>query len=312
MERGEVVVRARGLVKRYGELEAVAGLDLEARRGSCLGVLGPNGAGKTTTIEILEGLKRPDAGEVEVLGMRWEDEPSAIRSAIGVQLQETTFQDKLSVFETARLFASFYDDARDVGEVLALVGLQEKRDARVVDLSGGQKQRLSIGCALLNRPSVLFLDEPTTGLDPQARRRLWEVVEDFRSEGGTILLTTHYMDEAERLADELIIVDRGKIIAQGSPAEIIDSLGAESVVELTPREDGPSLDSAALEALDAVREVRLDAATFVLTVTYTAAALSAVLELAESTGVVLEDLRTHRPTLEDVFVAMTGKHLRDE
>jgi len=307
----DAAIRARGLVKRYGELTAVDGLDLEVERGTCLGLLGPNGAGKTTTIEMLEGLKRPDAGELEILGLDWRRDARAIRAAIGVQLQETDLLAKLTVAETVRMFRAFYTDTRTVDEVLDIVGLQEKRGARVDDLSGGQKQRLALGCAMVHRPAILFLDEPTTGLDPQARRRVWEVVEDFVGEGGTVLLTTHYMEEAERLSQRVMIVDHGRAIAEGSPSEVIEGLGAENIVELTLGEPGTQLEEAALLALPGVASVAGENGHLRLSVTDTQACLGALLALLESRGLAVEDLRTHRPTLEDVFVALTGKHLRD-
>jgi ABC-2 type transport system ATP-binding protein len=315
-EASEPAVRVRGLVKRYGELVAVDGVDLEVRRGGCVALLGPNGAGKTTTIEILEGLKRADAGEVEVLGRNWQRAARAIRSRIGVQLQETNLQDKLSTRETLRLFACFYESCADADVLLEEVGLADKRDGRVGELSGGQKQRLSIGCALLNRPEVLFLDEPTTGLDPQARRRVWEIVERFKRAGGSVLLTTHFMDEAERLADDLVILDRGRVIARGSPTAVVATLGAESVVELVPvgsneTECDDGLDAAGLGQLPGVRAVRRDGSALVLSVARTQESLTAILRHCERHGVALEALHTHRPTLEDVFVALTGKHLRD-
>jgi len=308
----EPAVLARGLVKRYGDLTAVDGIDLEVRRGTCVGVLGPNGAGKTTTIECLEGLKTPDAGEIRVLGRTWGDDAREIQQRIGVQLQETEFQDKLSVFELLRLFRSFYRNGADLEEVIKTVGLEEKRKTFVKQLSGGQKQRLSVGCALLNNPEVLFLDEPTTGLDPQARRRVWEVIESFKGGGGTVLLTTHYMEEAERLADDLVIFDQGRVIAQGSPGSIIASLHAESVVEFSLGDGGPrTLPEADLAALNGVRSVRYEGSSVVLSVEHTQPVIAALFGLVETRGLVLEDLRTHRPTLEDVFVSLTGRHLRD-
>ncbi len=210
---------------------AVDGLDLEVRAGECFGLLGPNGAGKTTTIEILEGLLTPDAGEVEVLGLRWGPDDRALRERLGIQLQETQLSDKLTVEELVRLFRSFYGRGRSVDEVLALVELEAKRTSWYSKLSGGQKQRLAIACALVGAPDLLFLDEPTTGLDPQSRRQLWALLERFRSGGGTILLTTHYMDEAEALCDRVAVVDKGKVIALGTPRELIRTLGAEHVVE---------------------------------------------------------------------------------
>ncbi|MEM7310956.1 MAG: ABC transporter ATP-binding protein [Planctomycetota bacterium] len=311
---GEVAVRASGLVKRYDDLVAVDGLDLVARRGQCLGLLGPNGAGKTTTIEMLEGLKAPDGGEIEILGRGWARDAHAIRERIGVQLQDTELFDKITAQETVRMFRSFYAEGLTPEEVLALVGLEEKRDAWVQKLSGGQRQRLTLGCALVSRPEVLFLDEPTTGLDPQARRRVWEIVEDFKARGGTVLLTSHYMEEAERLSDDLVIIDHGKVIAEGSPAEIIASLGAESIVEVRPREESAeAFGKLAFDALPGVREVRGEGAGAVaLSVTDTQACVGALLRRLDEEQLLLEDLRTHRPTLEDVFVNLTGKHLRDE
>jgi ABC-2 type transport system ATP-binding protein len=303
----EPAVRARGLVKRYRDLVAVNGIDLEAFPGTCLGVLGPNGAGKTTTIEMLEGIRPPDGGEIEILGRGWKRDAVAIRERIGVQLQETKLEDRLTVHETLRLYRSFYREGRDIEEILAIIGLEEKRDTWIERLSGGQRQRLTLGCALVNRPAVLFLDEPTTGLDPQARRRVWEVVEAFKKEGGTAILTTHYMEEAERLADALVIFDRGQIIARGAPGSIIASLGAQSIVTLR----GPGLDPGAedaLRALPGVLSLRRDGDAVILQVSDTRSAIAEVLGL----GLALDDLQSHRPTLEDVFVTLTGKHLRDE
>jgi ABC-2 type transport system ATP-binding protein len=306
------ILSARGLVKRFGALTAVDGLDLELGGGACLGLLGPNGAGKTTTIEMLEGLKAPDAGEIRVLGLAWRDSADEIRAGIGVQLQATEFQDRLTVFETLRMFRAFYDEARSCDEAIRWVGLEEKRDARVGTLSGGQKQRLALATALLNRPKLLFLDEPTTGLDPQARRRVWELVHAFKQEGGSVLLTTHYMDEAEHLCDDLAIIDHGKVIARGSPRAVIDSLGAESVVEFTLAEGAAPLPEAELAGLAGVSAVRREAEHVVLSVTRTQDAIAALFALCARHGAPLLDLRTHRPTLEDVFVSLTGKHLRDE
>jgi ABC-2 type transport system ATP-binding protein len=245
-----VAIRCRGVHKRFGDTVAVRSLDLEVRRGECFGLLGPNGAGKTTTIEILEGLTSPDAGEVEILGMRWGRDTERLRARLGVQLQETELPEKLTVGETLRLFRSFYPEGRSVEALLDLVQLGEKARAQVRHLSGGQRQRLSVACALAGNPDVLFLDEPTTGLDPQSRRQLWDVVESFRGAGGTILLTTHFMDEAEKLSDRVAILDRGEILVQGTPRELIRSLGGEHT--------------------------------------------------------------THRATLDDVFLARTGRALRDE
>jgi len=217
----------RGLKKSYGDVVAVDGLDLEVRHGECFGLLGPNGAGKTTTIEICEGLLASDAGDVVVLGQTWEANADELRERLGIQLQDTQLADKLTVRETIDLFRSFYRRSRDAKDVIEKVQLDEKTNARVGTLSGGQKQRLAIACALVGDPELLFLDEPTTGLDPQSRRQLWGLIEDFRSTGRTIVLTTHYMDEAERLCERVAIVDHGHVIAMGSPNELIETIGSQ-------------------------------------------------------------------------------------
>jgi ABC-2 type transport system ATP-binding protein len=303
-------IEARGLVKRFGNVTAVEGLDLALNRGQCLGLLGPNGAGKTTTVSMLVGLLRPDAGEVQVLGRRWRDDGPAIREQIGVQLQETALTDKLSVRELLTVFRSFYREGRTVDEVIALVGLEEKTASQYRTLSGGQKQRLALGCALVNKPQLLFLDEPTTGLDPQGRRLVWEIIRQFRAEGGTVLLTTHYMEEAESLCDEVMVVDHGKVIARGSPADLIDTLGAESLIEFSI-EGGVQLAADVLTELPGVLRVKSGDTSAVLHVRATHESLPALLDLLRRRQLVLGDLRTHRPTLEDVFVTLTGRHLRD-
>ena len=306
-------VRCAGLVKRYGDVTAVAGLDLVVQAGECFGLLGPNGAGKTTTVEILEGLTPSDAGAVEVLGQSWTGGASdrRLRERLGIQLQETKLPEKLSVEETIRLFASFYRESQGLEEVLALVELGEKRRAWYSKLSGGQKQRLAVACALVNQPELLFLDEPTTGLDPQSRRQLWQVIETFRARGNTVLLTTHYMEEAERLCDRVAILDHGKVIALGSPRELIASLGAEHVVEFTLAESEAGLDSE-LESLSGVQALRQRDGVYALTVTELHQALPAMMGLLERRGRHLASLTTHHASLEDVFVVLTGRHIRDE
>ena len=301
-------IETRGLVKRYGDFTAVDGVDLRAAAGTCLGVLGPNGAGKTTTIEVLEGLLPADEGEARILGQTWDEGGRALRARIGVQLQETRLPEKLKVEEVLRVFRSFYPRGRDVQEILELVGLEEKRTARSEALSGGQRQRLALGCALVGDPEVLFLDEPTTGLHPQARRRVWEIVEEQKRSGRTVLLTTHYMDEAERLSDDLVILDHGKVIARGSPREIIDSLHAENVISLQV-EDAAMIET--LRALEGVQDTRVDAGRVDLTVQRTEAVLPALVTAVRDAGQEIHDLHVHRPTLEDVFVALTGRTLRD-
>ena len=299
----------RGLVKRYDDVVAVDGLDLEVPAGECFGLLGPNGAGKTTTIEILEGLNVPDSGDVRVLGERWgAGHDRALRERLGIQLQETKLTDKLSVRETVTLFRSFYDRGPEPDAVIRRVALEEKANAWVVKLSGGQRQRLSVACALVNDPEVLFLDEPTTGLDPQSRRQLWDLIEDFKRDGRTVLLTTHYMDEAERLCDRVAIVDHGKIIALGTPAELIASLGAEHVVEF--RVEGTP-DLAAIGRLDGVTQARVEGPGFALIVREPHVAIPGLLAELKRQDLPLASLTTHHATLEDVFVSLTGRTLRD-
>lgn len=305
-----VAVRCAGLVKRYADVTAVDGLDLEVHVGECFGLLGPNGAGKTTTVEILEGLTNPDGGSVELLGQRWGDgDDHALRERLGVQLQETQLAEKLTVEETVRLFRSFYRRGRDVEQVIQTVALDEKRKARVGKLSGGQKQRLAVACALVSDPDLLFLDEPTTGLDPQARLKLWEIIEQFRSKGGTILLTTHYMEEAARLCDRVAIMDHGRIIALGTPRELIESLGADQIVELTVK---GAVEESKLRTLAGVRGFRAKEGGFSLTVSEIGAALPALLAELGRQHAELITLTTHQATLEDVFVSLTGRMLRDE
>src|SRR5258706_11957420 len=242
-----LAIECRGLTRHYEDVRAVDGLDLAVRPGECFGLLGPNGAGKTTTIEILEGLNRPDSGEVTVLGRSWGTDERELRERLGISLQESRFSDKLTVFETLRLFRSFYRDGRDPAETMRDLSLDEKRDARVGKLSGGQRQRLAVACALVGNPDVLFLDEPTTGLDPQSRLQLWDIVQRFRQKGGTVLLTTHYMEEAERLCDRVAIVDHGHLIALGTPPELIAKLQARNVIEFTSE---PKLEQEVVQAID--------------------------------------------------------------
>ncbi len=301
-------VLCSGLRKRYADVVAVDGLDLEVRRGECFGLLGPNGAGKTTTIEILEGLTDADAGEVSILGETWNGDAQALRERIGISLQETRFTDKLTVAETLRLFRSFYTSGRDVHDVLRMLSLEEKANARVGKLSGGQRQRLAVACALVGDPEVLFLDEPTTGLDPQSRLELWEQVTRFRAGGGTVLLTTHYMDEAERLCDRVAVIDRGRMIALGTPSELIGELEASNVVEFAT---DPMPETTRLLALPGVLGCHARGPNLALHVDSLPRAVPALLTDIDASGAKLVHLSTHRATLEDVFVSLTGRELRD-
>ena len=306
---GKAPLRVRQLRKTYKDVVAVDGLDMEVRAAECFGLLGPNGAGKTTTMEICEGLTAADSGEVELLGMHWQRDAPRLRQRLGIQLQETQLSEKLTVAETLRLFRSFFQQGPEVAEVIGLVQLQEKADSRVGGLSGGQKQRLALACALVGEPDFLFLDEPTTGLDPQARRQLWELIERFKLAGRTILLTTHYMDEAERLCDRVAIMDHGKAIALGTPRELIASIGADHMVEFR---SARVPDATGLAEIEGIREVHTENGTVRMQVTELHRAVPALLGEMARQGIPLTELRTHSATLEDVFVTLTGRRLRDE
>lgn len=309
-------IRCANLVKTYDgrpPVEAVRGLDLTVSAGECFGLLGPNGAGKTTTIEILEGLLPATSGDVEVLGRSWRDAADAIRGRIGISLQETRLSEKLSVRETLTLFRSFYRQGISPDEAIRRVSLEDKASSWVGKLSGGQKQRLAVACALVGDPELIFLDEPTTGLDPQSRRQLWEIIRSFREQGRTVLLTTHYMDEAERLCDRVAIVDRGRVISLGSPRELIASLGGEHVVEftlddLTMRGPLPEHDFTELPEVSAAR---VEAGRICLSVKEPHKALPALLEWLERRNLQLTGLTTRHASLEDVFVRLAGRHLDD-
>ena len=310
---GAFAVSVRDLRKSYGAVEAVRGISLDIPAGECFGLLGPNGAGKTTTVEVLEGLLRPTAGEVEVLGRRWGRDDREIRERLGVCLQQTVLSEKLEVGETVALFRAFYREGRVPREVVREVGLQEKERSRVGTLSGGQKQRLAVACALVGDPELLFLDEPTTGLDPQSRRQVWDIVNGFKKRGRTVVLTTHYMDEAEKLCDRIFVVDQGRVIAQGSPRELIRSLGGDHVVEIAVENGGAGdLRPEELAGLPSVRAVHAEAGHFVLTVAEPHVAIAPLLERVASCGHRLSSLATRHASLEDVFVSLTGRHLRDE
>jgi ABC-2 type transport system ATP-binding protein len=304
-------LRIQQLHKSFKDVHAVQGLDLDVALGECFGLLGPNGAGKTTTIEICEGLQSPDRGEVELLGRHWTTHQDELRRRIGVSLQETTFAEKLTVVETVTLFRSFYDSGPTIDDLLEIVQLQEKRTARVGKLSGGQRQRVALACALTGGPELLFLDEPTTGLDPQSRRQIWELIAGFKAQGRTVILTTHYMEEAERLCDRVGIVDHGKIIALGTPRELIASLGADQVVEVTLKDPVLASDPlvTTLTAVPGTIDCRVEGSVLSLRVKRVHDALPGILAALKDRAV--EELRTHAPTLEDVFVALTGRKLRD-
>ena len=301
----------RGVRKAFADVQAVDGIDLEVARGECFGLLGPNGAGKTTTIEMCEGLTTADQGAIELLGLNWRHNADQLRQRIGIQLQETQFPDKLTVEETLRMFRSFFSKGIAVEESIRTAQLEEKRKSRVGGLSGGQKQRLAMACALVGDPELLFLDEPTTGLDPQARRHLWDLVDELKQAGRTIILTTHYMDEAQRLCDRVAIMDHGKIIALGTPQQLIASVGGEHIVEFALHSDSP-LETAPLLAITGIQSHRVDAGLHQLSVSQLHLAVPAIFEAIAGQGFTLTEFRTHSASLEDVFVGLTGRNLRDD
>jgi ABC-2 type transport system ATP-binding protein len=306
-------IECTNLRKTYdGKIEAVRGLSLRIEAGECFGLLGPNGAGKTTTIEILEGVLAATSGEVRIFGHSWDENPRQLREWIGISLQETRLSEKLSVRETIELFASFYREPRPTAHVLEELQLTEKADSWVGKLSGGQKQRLAVATALVGNPRILFLDEPTTGLDPQSRRQLWDIVRAFQKKGGTVLLTTHYMDEAERLCDRLAIVDHGVIIAEGTPPDLIDRLGGHHVVEFetSGSQNGYGLD--VWQKLPGVESVRHEDSAVCLNVREPHLTIPALLAAVNQQGQQLEHLSTRQASLEDVFVNLTGRHLRED
>ncbi len=311
----DLAIEIRGLRKVYDSgkdaVTAVDGLDLSVRRGEVFGLLGPNGAGKTTTVEICEGLLEATSGEVSILGKSWARNGQALRERIGVSLQETKFLEKQTVWELLQLFASFYGNPRTSEEAIATVSLEEKRNTRYIKLSGGQKQRLAVACALIGKPDLLFLDEPTTGLDPQSRRQLWDVVYAFRDAGGTVLLTTHYMEEAAALCDRLMIIDHGKSIAEGTPKSLVNSLGAGHIVEVETDFEPQQFDAQVIDSLPSVRSHTWEGGRLCLTVHEPHLVLPALFDLLRAQGFEAKGLSTRHASLEDVFVHHTGRHLRD-
>ena len=302
------VIRVRGLTKRYGDVQAVAGIDFDVAKGEIFGLLGPNGAGKTTTVEILEGLREPDGGEVSVLGVDVARDADAIKPRIGVSLQTAALYPKLTVTELIDLFRSFYPTSRPTKEVMDALELGERHNARSQDLSGGQRQRLSVALALVNDPELVFLDEPTTGLDPAARRSLWDIVEGLKADGRSVLLTTHYMEEAEILCDRLAIMDHGRILEMGTVEELVSKHFQERTVRFD-RLDGLAREE--LERLPEVTSVKEDTNEVLIYTKDPGRTIGALLDLADSRGLEPQNLGIRRATLEDVFLDLTGRALRD-
>ncbi len=310
-----LAIECEAVMKTYPgkpPVEAVRGIDLQVPTGECFGLLGPNGAGKTTTLEMIEGLLDPTSGRIALFGLDWRTHESAIRARIGITLQETMLSEKLKVRETVQLFRSFYASGLDPMTAIEQVSLTEKESSRVGKLSGGQKQRLAVACALVGDPEMLFLDEPTTGLDPKSRRELWEIIRNLKTRGRPVVLTTHYMDEAERLCDRVAIVDQGKILAIGSPRELIDQLGGEHLIELTLDANQHPKSEAALGTIAGISAVRRSGDSFALSTPEPHESLPRVLNYLSTNTIQLRGLSTRSATLEDVFVARTGRHLLGE
>lgn len=314
----EFAIQVRDLRKTYPgkpPVEAVRGLNLEVKVGECFGFLGPNGAGKTTTIEILEGLLQSTSGHVEILGLTWEKNADEIRQRIGVSLQETVLTDKLTVIETLRLFRSFFKGGLSPEEAMKSVSLEEKANSLIKKLSGGQKQRLAVATALVGDPDLLFLDEPTTGLDPQSRRQLWDIITNHRARGKTILLTTHYMDEAEKLCDRVAIIDHGQVIALGTPAELIAQLGADHVIQfkLVEEESGTRWSAEDAQGLaelpGGVSHVHRDENRISFSSARPHETLPELFQLLQKRQLKFEALTTRHASLEDVFVSIAGRSL---
>lgn len=301
-------ISTKELRKSYGDIKAVDGVSLEVREKEIFGILGPNGAGKTTTLEMVETLREPDSGEIEVMGLDVRGNAQEIKAIIGVQLQTTVFFDELTVRETIDLFGAFYPRALPVDVLIAMAELREKADSRVNELSGGQHKRLSIALALVNDPAIVFLDEPTTGLDPQARRRIWEMVEHLRDQDKTVVITTHYIEEAENLCDRVAVMDQGRIIALGSPDELINEYASESIITFKLE---PAVDTEIVAGIHGVASVHVENGGYHVTTPVPQETLIGIVAMAHERGVAADDINMKRATLEDVFLKITGRRIRE-
>ena len=302
------VVEVKGLTKRYGDVMAANKVSFDIEKGEIFGLLGPNGAGKTTTVELIEGLRKPDSGFIKVCGIDTSDRIDKVKELIGVQLQTTTLYDKIRIGEAIDLFGGYYQKSLPTAQILDGVSLSDKRDSFVEALSGGQRQRLALALALVNDPEILFLDEPTTGLDPQARRNVWDIVERLRERGKTIILTTHYMEEAERLCDRIGIMNQGKIIALDAPRDLIANQNLESAIELITSN---GVGTEFFHKLPNVSNITQDGDRFILHTKEASRILTELIRLSEGNGLNLEAISVRRATLEDVFLELTGKKLRE-
>jgi len=309
-ESPSMVINVEHLVKSYGDVKAVKDISFQIMSGETFGMLGPNGAGKTTTVEIIEGLRRADSGHISVLGMDVAKVPTKIKQKIGIQLQAPSLLPLVTVQEILGLFSSFYEHSRPVDDVLELLALEESRKVLVKNLSGGQQQRLSVAMALINNPDIVFFDEPTTGLDPQARHSLWTVIENMRNEGKTVFLTTHYMDEAERLCDRVAVIDHGQIIAMDSPRDLINTYFKESAIQF---ELDPAPPEVVLKSFPGAKEVMVNNNEVIMYSENIPVTMSAILKYAEKADITdqLKDLYVREATLEDVFLKLTGRKIRE-
>ncbi|RZT16449.1 MULTISPECIES: ABC transporter ATP-binding protein [Fictibacillus] len=307
MESLQEIIKVQGLVKRYGDFTAVDGSEFSVHKGEVFGLLGPNGAGKTTTLEMLVGLRKPDDGTAMVGGFDITRELDKVKEVIGVQLQSTTLFELLTVEEILHLYGSFYRDHISIPDLIEDMLLTEKKDSRIKGLSGGQKQRLAIALALVHDPQIIFLDEPTTGLDPQARRTLWDIILRLKDRGKTVVLTTHYMDEAHVLCDRIAIMDQGKLIALDTPGELVKNLQSDSAVEFRFDEEADVV----LEEIEAVKQVGSQKDVHILYTDDLQKTLTSLIATASEKELKLVDLQTRTATLEDVFIHMTGRRLRE-
>ena len=304
-----MTIEVRNVSKSFKDVDAVRNISLQVESGEALALLGPNGAGKTTLVEMIEGVQIPDSGEILILGKNWKNDEHFLRQQIGLALQETRFQERLTVEETLRLFASFYQLKKErTNEVLEIIQLESKSRTWVVELSGGQRQRLALGIAILQRPQILILDEPTTGLDPNARRDLWKILEDFKATGTTLILTTHYMEEAEFLCERILMLNHGKILADGTLNHLLDKFGEGDLIEYVITDANPSTEARSLSGVLS-SNWNSETGQGLLTVKSISETLPVFLDLIKNLSLKLTSIECRRRTLDDLFLSMSGRHL---